>query len=64
MKSVFRRPFALMAQMVAWALPTKIAGKRGRLKFWVWFVDKAHATGLVVVRGWYTLRGGWFNPPS
>ncbi|EFC87829.1 hypothetical protein NEIMUCOT_05744 [Neisseria mucosa ATCC 25996] len=33
--------------MVAWALPTKIMGKRGRLKFWVWFVGRVHATGLV-----------------
>ena len=52
LKSVFRRPFVLSVSIVAWALPTKMAGKRGRLKFWVWFVGKAYDMGLVVVRGW------------
>ena len=34
LKSVFRRPFVLSVWIVvAWALPTKMAGKRGRLKF-------------------------------
>ena len=32
---VFRRPFAPSVYIVAWALPTIILGKRGRLKFWV-----------------------------
>ena len=32
---VFRRPFASSVYIVAWALPTIIAAKRGRLKFWV-----------------------------
>jgi len=33
--SVFKRPFALLVYIVAWALPTIMLGKRGRLKFWV-----------------------------
>ena len=33
--SVFRRPFALSVYIVAWALPTIMTAKRGRLKFWV-----------------------------
>ena len=32
---VFRRPFASSVYIVAWALPTIMLGKRGRLKFWV-----------------------------
>ena len=32
---LFRRPFASSVYIVAWALPTIILGKRGRLKFWV-----------------------------
>ena len=43
---VFRRPFASSVYIVAWALPTIIIAKRGRLKFWVWFVGKAHAMGF------------------
>ncbi len=31
---VFRRPFASLEYIVAWALPTIMLGKRGRLKFW------------------------------
>jgi len=32
---VFRRPFASSVYIVAWASPTIMAAKRGRLKFWV-----------------------------
>ena len=32
---VFRRPFASSVYIVAWALPTIMTAKRGRLKFWV-----------------------------
>ena len=43
---VFRRLFASSVYIVTWALPTTMTAKRGRLKFWVWFVGKAHATGF------------------
>ena len=31
---VFRRPFTSSMYIVAWSLPTIMAAKRGRLKFW------------------------------